>query len=354
MAQILKRCEHTDKQWAKCEHSWTVRWWDTQAGKQRERSFKRNHAAAKAFSKTIEADKLSVHYGDPKPVLFKDYAETWLASFPGSVGTVRVYRGCLANHLLPAFGDRQLQAVGDDREGVTAFLKGLSDGTGPVVYTCLRAMLSEAQRGGRITGTRLSGIRLEAFQHPAEFDFPDHAQLTALAEAMPPELRPAIWIMRGCGLRPGEVLAVKREGFVNGRLRITEQVQENPSRVCPLKARKPGEYRDVPVPDYVKAIIAELPIQHGYLFPGVTNSAFGRAFGRAVKAADLKGFTPHKLRHVFASVALANGIPITDVSRWLGHRNIQVTYGIYSHFIPDSFDSAREVLQAEYEKWAAA
>jgi integrase len=354
MAQILKRCEHTDKQWAKCEHSWTVRWWDTQAGKQRERSFKRNHAAAKAFSKTIEADKLSVHYGDPKPVLFKDYAETWLASFPGSVGTVRVYRGCLANHLLPAFGDRQLQAVADDRQGMTAFLKGLSNGTGPVVYTCLRAMLSEAQRGGRITGTRLSGIRLEASQQPAEFDFPDHARLTTLADAMPPELRPAIWLMRGCGLRPGEVLAVKREGFSNGRLRIDEQVQENPYRICPLKARKPGEYRDIPVPSYVKATIQAQPIQSGYLFPGTTLSAFGNAFRKAAEAAGLNGFTPHKLRHVFASVALQAGLPITDVSRWLGHRSIEVTYRIYSHFVPSAWDDARAALDAEYESWVAA
>jgi hypothetical protein len=66
MAMILKRCDCPRVQWGKCEHSWTVRWWGTD-GKQHEKSFKRNHGAAKAFSKQVEAEKLSIHRGDPPP-----------------------------------------------------------------------------------------------------------------------------------------------------------------------------------------------------------------------------------------------------------------------------------------------
>jgi len=55
-------------------------------------------------------------------------------------------------------------------------------------------------------------------------------------------------------------------------------------------------------------------------------------------------FSPHDLRHVFASVALARGIPITDVSRWLGHRSVDMTFRIYSHFVPDAFERGRDVL----------
>jgi integrase len=37
-------------------------------------------------------------------------------------------------------------------------------------------------------------------------------------------------------------------------------------------------------------------------------------FTAARKVAGLPAsFTPHSLRHVFASVALANGVPLTDV-----------------------------------------
>jgi len=36
--------------------------------------------------------------------------------------------------------------------------------------------------------------------------------------------------------------------------------------------------------------------------------------------------------------------PITDLSRWLGHRSIEVTYGIYWHLMPSAGDRARTAL----------
>jgi integrase len=41
---------------------------------------------------------------------------------------------------------------------------------------------------------------------------------------------------------------------------------------------------------------------------------------------------------------------MTDVSRYLGHASIQVTYGTYAHFIPNSTSTAVAVLDAT---WAA-
>jgi len=55
-------------------------------------------------------------------------------------------------------------------------------------------------------------------------------------------------------------------------------------------------------------------------------------------------FTPHSLRHCYASIALAKGIPITEVSRWLGHKSIAVTHETYGHLVPASWDRARTVL----------
>ncbi len=87
---MLKRCDCPQSAWSKCPHSWTVRYWDN--GKQRERSFKRNHKEAMAFSKRIEAETLSVHRGDaPAPISFREYAENWVASAHGAPGTLTTY-----------------------------------------------------------------------------------------------------------------------------------------------------------------------------------------------------------------------------------------------------------------------
>ena len=55
-------------------------------------------------------------------------------------------------------------------------------------------------------------------------------------------------------------------------------------------------------------------------------------------------FIPHSVRHCYAFTALACGIPITEVSRWLGHKSIEVTHQIYGHLVPASWDRARTVL----------
>jgi integrase len=56
---------------------------------------------------------------------------------------------------------------------------------------------------------------------------------------------------------------------------------------------------------------------------------------------------------VFASSLLSAGVTITDVAEWLGHRSIQVTYGIYGHLVPSTLGRATEALDAEYEAWSS-
>jgi hypothetical protein len=71
--------------------------------------------------------------------------------------------------------------------------------------------------------------------------------------------------------------------------------------------------------------------EDGYLFRGrrhkhVSRRTYQGDFERAAAKAGLPPeFIPHSLRHCYASTALACGIPITEVSRWLGHKSIEVT-----------------------------
>jgi len=44
----------------------------------------------------------------------------------------------------------------------------------------------------------------------------------------------------------------------------------------------------------------------------------------------------------FASTALAKGVPISEVSRWLGHRSITTTVDLYGHLVPEASKRARD------------
>jgi integrase len=168
--------------------------------------------------------------------------------------------------------------------------------------------------------------------------------------------------MHGCGLRIGEALAVSLRCRINrGKtLRVREQV--NPAaRLRPLKFREAGEFRDIPLPEYVSEAIDKHVAEHGttpdgYMFQGrkyklVVRRSYQEDFQRAAARAGLPPeFIPHSLRHFYASTALAEGIPITEVSRWPGHKSIEVTHQIYGHLVPSSFDRARTALDAAYHK----
>jgi integrase len=123
------------------------------------------------------------------------------------------------------------------------------------------------------------------------------------------------------------------------------------------KQREPGEYRDVPVPTWLWDIARDLP--DGPLMPGNGERRFqlyGTVYERFMNAARAagvpEGFTPHSLRHAFASVMLSKGVPITDVAHWLGHRDVRVTFRIYGHLVPSAAARAIAVLDEEYTEWS--
>jgi integrase len=127
------------------------------------------------------------------------------------------------------------------------------------------------------------------------------------------------------------------------------------SRPGPIKSRAEGQFHDIPLPLYVSEAIDKHITDHGttedgYLIQGrrhkhVTRRTYQQDFERAAAKAGLPPeFIPHTLRHCYASTALACGIPMTEVSRWLGHKSIEVTHQIWGHLVPASWDRARTVL----------
>lgn len=72
-------------------------------------------------------------------------------------------------------------------------------------------------------------------------------------------------------------------------------------------------------------------------------------YATAKKAGLPADFTMHGLRHAYASMQLSQGIPITDLSRWLGHKDINETYKTYAHLLEEAWDRALEVMQTGYE-----
>jgi len=70
----------------------------------------------------------------------------------------------------------------------------------------------------------------------------------------------------------------------------------------------------------------------------ISSSTIGKWFGDFTKANNLKHFTPHSLRHTFASLLVASGTDIKTVQSLTGHSQASTLLNVYAHGV----DSAKE------------
>jgi integrase len=326
-------------------------------GRQRERSFATQREAKDYLAEFERQSRLNL-FVDPRAgsTPFTEYAERWIDNRDCAPGTRDSYRSALAKYIAPAVNGRTLAQVSQDREVVESLLASLRDaGRSPElrgrVVAVITGVLDAAVAAGRLPSHRLGGITVRrGVSEEATIIPATKQQLEALASGLRPELALTVWLMAGTGLRISECLAVRLDGFRDGGkvLRVREQVARQ-GGYGPLKDRRPGEFRDVPVPAWLWAEVKDHAKNYGadgYLFPATSYSAYRHRFASAAAKAGLpKDFTAHQLRHMFASKLLTSGVPITDVSKWLGHRDFRVTHQTYSHLVPESWDRAREVLE---------
>jgi len=61
--------------------------------------------------------------------------------------------------------------------------------------------------------------------------------------------------------------------------------------------------------------------------------AISKILDRVIEAAAVKRLTPHGLRHTFASLLLADRVPVTEVAYVMGHKDSYVTLKVYAHFV---------------------
>lgn len=201
------------------------------------------------------------------------------------------------------------------------------------------------------------GIETERSVSPAK-DIPSRQQTKIMIAGATPLGSDLIALACGTGLRIGEVLGLTRDCFHGTYIRIYRQWDGQAYK--PLKARQEGEYRDIPLTPQVRQILERRFAEHGEIpFPQVyktkRRNRVYKPLGREVVTQEMNiaraavgdyagKFTFHGFRHFFASEALAAGIDITEVGKWLGHSNIQITYLTYMHLIKPQFERILEVL----------
>lgn len=166
----------------------------------------------------------------------------------------------------------------------------------------------------------------------------------------------------GLGARRGEVLALRWSDIVDGRASIARSLTQT-KNVLEFKGTKTDELLVAKIPgETLPKLEAHRKRQNEFRFQFGTDyrndldlifanpdgsplkpdsiSATVSALFRRLKIPKPKGGALHLLRHTHASQMLDSGVPLTVVSRRLGHSSVRVTADIYSHAIHGQDDEA--------------
>jgi integrase len=188
-------------------------------------------------------------------------------------------------------------------------------------------------------------------------------EVSALADQIGDRYRAMVIVQAGCGLRIGELLAlrVRDVDFLRRTLRVEDQIDRVTRERVPPKT--PRSRRTVPLPQVASVALAQHMERHepgpdGLLFHTraglpIAHDWYGnKVFVPAAERAGLPaGTTTHDLRHHFASLLLASGQSVIAVAELLGHENATLVLSTYGHLMPGGDDLARKAVDAA---WAAA
>jgi integrase len=160
------------------------------------------------------------------------------------------------------------------------------------------------------------------------------------------------------GLRTQEWRAVewRHIDFTKRELRVEQTVRDVDGRdVIVATAKTDGSLRTVALSGVAIEALREARgerIATGLIFEapegGLINLANWRrrAWKKALTDAKLTHRSPDQMRHTFATLSLAGGVPIEWVSEQLGHVNIQTTIKHYARWLPTAHSRNLAVLDA--------
>jgi len=291
--------------------------------------------------------------GGPAPLL-RVFSERWLGEYVAAQcreSSAETYRFHFDRYILPVIGWCRLDAVSEEdalRLKRSMLARGLRAQTINMTLCVLSSMLARACEWGIIReAPRIVRLRNpRAARGPEEHVWrPDQDRaIVAAAEQYPLPWGALLILMLRTGLRRGEALALKVGDidFAASRLQVLRTALRN-GRTGPPK----GGPRTIDLSGQARSMLLELCRERRRRFGDAAPDRFivespahrgepynvaslNRHVRRILDECGIPG-TPHWARHTCASRLLnKTDIPITEVARQLGHRNLQTTLG-YLH-----------------------
>ena len=266
------------------------------------------------------------------------------------------YRWNLERYVYPALGRVQLAKLTPDR--LQRFFDSLPGRSASLVFRIMHRCFVVAIRWNYLSQNPMTRVVPPSYQ-PPPVELPDADAMARLFRHCLESDDPGaglVGLSLLTGLRRGEITSLRWNDtdLATGRIDVVRSGQWIAGRWVETEPKTRSGRRTI----YIgkkgirllrrqKAVVAQLKLQagpnwheHGLVFPRadgrpLTPSQVAAAVKRLCKASGVPPLRHHSLRHAAASLALLAGVPLTEVSRQLGHANVSITARVYSHCLSD-------------------
>jgi integrase len=244
-------------------------------------------------------------------------------------------RGILNIHLIPAFNG-PMSAITHERISLykNERLESASKDTVRKELQILKQILSQAIKLGKLAGKNpFDLVRLPA-PSPHRVRYIGPVDFSKILAGLDERYQLAAIFLVNTGARRSEMLNLRWSDvdLVQGIISIRN-----------TKGKSQNVVRHARINEELRAVFERVlrNITDDRVFWFITKDGLSWAFRQATRAAGVKDFRLHDLRHTFASVLHIKGIDLDVLSRLLGHADIRMTQR-YSHLTPEALRAATQ------------
>jgi integrase len=246
-------------------------------------------------------------------------------------------RGHLTNHLLPFFGERQAREI--TTRDIDAFLSKLtvSRKTKKNIFSTLKLILKQGRAWGNVRENIWESAK-KIGKSDTEVRAYSDAEVESILSRSTGAKRLFYWLAVETGMRAGELCGLRVCDVDASRklVRVRQAVWHGKVQTPKTK----NAIRDIPIPvEIVDALRAHIGNRkEGLVFitkngtPWNADLLLKRHLREKLKVVD---GNLHMFRHTFATRQLHAGVPVSVVSKLLGHGSISTTLSIYTHVLAE-------------------
>lgn len=340
--------------------------------------FNTRDEAQKAMNEVIQRRNEGTFVSPSQQTFGAFLEEEWLPAIRSTIrpSTYSSYSMLVSKHVSPALGKEKLQALTPGKlNALYSFLlsNGRSDGRGGLsaktvrnIHVVIRKSLGDAVRWGRVARNVATFADAPRLRQAGDKEMRtwNATELRTFLESISEDRLYAAWFLGAMtGMRRGEILGVRWQDIDldSGSLSIRQTLITTDYKLTFSSPKTKRSRRQIALDRQTLSVLRahhkrqleeRMMVGAGYEDSGlaftvptggaVHPDAFSQAFERHVRRAGLPRIRLHDLRHTYATLALAAGIPVKIVSERLGHASIAITLDVYSHVLPGMDEDASQ------------